>query len=112
MCPMRRAYCEAGSQGACPLNRLETTKKPRVSGLFPPVFRFPAKALLEGESSPVRARECEKGPRPESGSLSWISLLPARLGDARKLAAVRHVAEAHTGDAVLAEDTARTAVDR
>src|SRR6478735_6593069 len=41
-----------------------------------------------------------------------IWLLPARLRDARKLTTVRHVAEANTGDAVLAEDTARAAVDR
>src|SRR5690606_26494529 len=61
----------------------------------------------EGEAN----RGCRRGEDPKIPAPSEENCLPARLGDAGQLAAVRHVTEADTRDAELREDTTGAAVD-
>src|SRR5690606_37135084 len=71
--------------------------------------------LPTGSSPPERVRT--RAPRDAKGARIRRSpplgsdCLPARLGDAGQLAAVRHVTEADTRDAELREDTTGAAVD-
>src|SRR5690606_16429637 len=79
-------------------------------------LRCPARrANLQIRAQRARVGRATPGTRKGRGSEDprpfTSGCLPARLGDAGQLAAVRHVTEADTRDAELREDTTGAAVD-